>query len=956
MSASDKRLIEEALPLREISDEAAREKNIRHGHISTLHTWWARRPLVACRAAVLGSLIPDPSDGKERKRILDFLVKFCRWEASNDSKLIEEARRLIMEANGGQRPKVLDCFAGGGAIPLEATRLGCDSYALELNPVAILIELCTLVYPQRYGKPFEVSSKQSNIKGEKKMIVRNRLAFDVDRWGKWILQEARKDLKRFYPPDPDGKIPLAYLWARTVKCPNPNCGVSLPLIRQLWLADTEKRHIALKILPDKHKREVLFEVVEGKNIDFDPKQATMRLGSVECPVCKHPAKGTYLRTEASANRLGQQQIAIVLSEPDKHKKFYRVTSREDLNPFNEASAVLDKKTEAHRSKKDERLSLIPNEPISRPPERLASGDLAPFYVHLQVVNYGISTWGQLFNARQALALTTFAHLVQEVYANTQKETNDSEYAKAVTTYLALVLGRVADYSSNICRWHNTFEMIANTFARQAIPMVWDYAEVNPLERTVGAWLPMLEAGVRVIEKWSFGEPCDVKNGTATQLGFPDDYFDAIITDPPYYDAVPYSDLSDFFYVWLKRTIGFLYPPLFATPLSPKGEEIIKNSSLLRRAGKFSGENENGVKSSSFFEKQMTKALIEANRVLKPDGVLAIVFAHKTIGAWETLIGALLNAHFTITSSWPLHTEQRQRLRAHGSAALASSVWLICRKLRPNAGVRAWKSVQTELDKRVKNRLDYFLSQGIKGADALLSAIGPALEVFGKYERVEKITGDTVSIVEFLDKVREAVAHHALATVLSEQELGNVDAPTAFYVLWKWTFEPTVQNGKSANSSTKEKGNGNDIPVPYDDALKLARSVGADAEVLLKTYILKQEKENVVLLGPNERKHVPGLGETARDGTPPATIDMIHRSLNLWAGMEQAQLEEYLEKSGARNNETFWRVAQALSNLLPLQSKEKQLLDGLLARHAGGAEALRPHDTKSLDEFIKKEEK
>lgn len=258
-------------------------------------------------------------------------------------------------------------------------------------------------------------------------------------------------------------------------------------------------------------------------------------------------------------------------------------------------------------------------------------------------------------------------------------------------------------------------------------------------------------------------------------------------------------------------------------------------------------------------------------------------------------------------------------------------------------------MQTELDQRIRERLDFFLKEGIKGADALLSAIGPALEVFGRYQSVEKVTGEKVAIAEFLDKVREVVAHHALSTVLSEQELGNVDPPTAFYVLWKWTFEPTIQNGKLTNSGGK--GNGNHILVPFDDALKIARSVGADPEVLLKTHVLTQEKEYVRLLGPNERKHVCGLGEIARDGTPPATIDMIHRALNLWAAIEHSQLEEYLEKSGAKNNETFWRVAQALSNLLPLQSKEKQLLDGLLARHAGGAETVRPRELRSLDEFV-----
>jgi len=260
----------------------------------------------------------------------------------------------------------------------------------------------------------------------------------------------------------------------------------------------------------------------------------------------------------------------------------------------------------------------------------------------------------------------------------------------------------------------------------------------------------------------------------------------------------------------------------------------------------------------------------------------------------------------------------------------------------------------ELDQKVKERLDFFLREGIRGADALLSAIGPALEVFGRYGRVEKVTGEQVTIAEFLDKIREVVAHHALSTVLSEQRLGNVDAPTAFYVIWKWTFEPAVHNGKLGDSGDQGKGNGNHVLVLFDDALKIARSVGADPDILLKSQIMKKEKEYVRLLGPIERKHVSGLGEMTRDGTPPAIIDMIHRSLNLWATTEQAQLEEYLDKSGARSNETFWRVAQALSNLLPLLSKEKQLLDGLMVRHARESDIASPADVRPLEEFMKKE--
>jgi len=578
------------------------------------------------------------------------------------------------------------------------------------------------------------------------------------------------------------------------------------------------------------------------------------------------------------------------------------------------------------------LPAIPNEPISTDYDWV-----------LKPPMFGLSRWGDIFNPRQAVALVTFVRKVRDVYRAVLRETGDEEYAKVVTTYLALAVDRLVDKNATSCLWNSPGEKLEHVFGRQAIPMAWDYGELNPFSGQMGDWSSAVQWIAEVIEHCSrLSGLAYVLQSNAMSLPFESSFFDAVIIDPPYYDAVPYADLSDFFYVWLKRSVGDLYRDLFATPLTPKANELVQQSNKVTSAQK-------RIKDRNFYESGLTKSLSEINRVLKPGGVCVVAFAHKTIAAWEQLIGSILSSGFQVTASWPISTEMMARLRARSSAALASSVWLVCRKRRPEAGVASWKKVQTELDQRIRERLDFFLKEGIKGADALLSAIGPALEVFGRYQSVEKVTGEKVAIAEFLDKVREVVAHHALSTVLSEQELGNVDPPTAFYVLWKWTFEPTIQNGKLTNSGGK--GNGNHILVPFDDALKIARSVGADPEVLLKTHVLTQEKEYVRLLGPNERKHVCGLGEIARDGTPPATIDMIHRALNLWAAIEHSQLEEYLEKSGAKNNETFWRVAQALSNLLPLQSKEKQLLDGLLARHAGGAETVRPRELRSLDEFV-----
>lgn len=512
-------------------------------------------------------------------------------------------------------------------------------------------------------------------------------------------------------------------------------------------------------------------------------------------------------------------------------------------------------------------------------------------------------------------------------------------------------------------------------------MIWDYAEVNPFSGLTGAWKGAVQWITRVIEHCSGtgSLPAYVAQGTATNLSAVS-ATTAVITDPPYYDAVPYSDLSDFFYVWLKRSVGHLYPENFATLLTPKREEIIVNP-VYRL---------NGVKDKAFFESKMSEAFHEIHRALKPEGICAVVFAHKTTSAWEALISGLLNARLTVSASWPLRTEMAARLRARESAALASSAWLICRHRSIDAGIGAWKQVREELEQRVKERLDFFLSQGIKGADAFLSAIGPALEVFGRYERVEHITGETITVGEFLDTVREVVSWHALAKVMEGQELGAVDAPTAFYVLWKWTYEviePTpasasVENEEAEEISGEEEGEevnisagrstngpGGRIKVPFDDARKLAQAVGAEVDELMKHGgILQKDKEYVRLLGPEERGayffpqtpryrdhaaralvqpylaeelaprmsfsvngHARYAPEHPSHARPLTIIDGLHMAVRLWADHQQDLLNEFLEKSGMGSQEIFWRVAQSLSNLLPLQSREKQLLDGLLGR-------------------------
>jgi adenine-specific DNA methylase len=358
-----------------------------------------------------------------------------------------------------------------------------------------------------------------------------------------------------------------------------------------------------------------------------------------------------------------------------------------------------------------RLSLVPDEP-------LPSADTLGF----RVQRYGIQEWGQLFNPRQNLALAIFASQVQEVHKRVFNSTGSRDYARAVATYLALAVDRLADKCASLVIWNVYGEKVEHVFGRQALPMVWDYSEANPF-CSIG-WKGAMDWIARVIEHCieADGQPGVTRQGTVTDLSYDDIDFDIVLTDPPYYDAVPYADLSDFFYVWLRRSLNDLYPDLLRSPLVPKSAEIIQERS----------RHEDGAAAKAFYEREMTRAFREIHRILKPEGRCAVMFAHKTTSAWETLIGGLLEAKLVTTASWPLHTERPGRLRAQGSAALASSILLVCKKRVPDAGVGYYDQVRGDLEARIRERLDFFWCQGIRGSDFFIAAIGPALEVFGQY--------------------------------------------------------------------------------------------------------------------------------------------------------------------------------------------------------------------------------
>jgi len=889
MAKIDKRLIEVTFPVKEVSQISAKEKNIRHGHISTLHIWWARRPLASSRATNYAALVPAPQTPEEWEKKRQFIIELSKWENSLNYALLEKARKEIIEANGGKPPRILDPFAGGGSIPLEAMRLGCESHALEYNPVATLILKCTLEFPQKYGQPVKKKLKRELGYEEEKEVI--PLLEDLKKWGDWVLKEAKKEIGQFYPPDEDGSIPVGYIWARTIPCQNPSCRAQIPLMRQFWLA--KKEHIKVFLYPYVQGKTVEFKIVgtgyEEIPKDFDPEKGTVSRAIAVCPVCGSTVDDKTTRKLFQIGEAGQRMVAVVLHKPGEKGKRYRLATNKDLEIFNSAERYLEEKRA--KLKEEWGIEPVPDEPT---PEGKGRGAERAFSVR----NYGLNKFGDLFNSRQKLAVITFTEKVKLAYKKMIENDYEDNYAKAIASYLAMILSRETDFETDLCRWHPQWEFIPNTFARQALPMSWDYGELNPFSPILtGTFDSMFRQVLKSLEHISLTAknrskiPC-VKQASATDLPYPDEYFDAVFTDPPYYDNVPYSFLSDFFYVWLKRSIGDLYPELFMTPLTPKSKEIVAYS-----------HNEGGFEAGKrYFEEMLKKSFQEMARILKPNGIATIVYTHKSTSGWETLINSLLESGLVVTASWPIDTEMKKRMRAQESAALASSIYFVCRKMdRLETG---WlNEVKEEIKKHIHDKLDRLWEEGISGADYFVSAIGSSIEIFGKYKKVLDYEGNPIGADRLLEYVREIVTEYAVKKILHNGIAGQLSPLTRFYILWRWTYGEAALN--------------------FDEAKKLGQSSGIDISQQWNKGFIKKNKEFISILGPQDRK-LKELEDSEE------LIDVLHHVLLLWKDGKRAKIIQVLSETGFGLNEAFYRVAQAIAETLPNESKEKKLLEGFLS--------------------------
>jgi len=705
----------------------------------------------------------------------------------------------------------------------------------------------------------------------------NPLAEDVKRWGHWVLEEARKEIGHLYE-DPMGHKIVGYLWARTSKCVNPSCGAEMPLLKSYWLS--KKKVIYLHPIIDKQQKHVQFVIRQGLQEETNPNDATISRSSATCLVCGSHITADEIQEQGNKEGFGEKLVAIIYEVKGETGKRYREVSKQDISIYESVHDEISK-----------REITFPNDEL-------------PYLRSIfNVQIYGYDEWGKLFNNRQGLGLSVFANIICTSKFEMLSGRVTKDYADVIVTYLTMAFDRLVDQSATLVTWIYQIEAISHVFTRQALGMIWDYAESNMFNDGGGGFASGIGWVIRTIKKTS--QTADTSailhRGDAARLPYDNAKFDAVVTDPPYYDAVPYADLSDFFYVWMKQILGEIYPDIFATPLSPKSTEIVQ---IAERNPKYAH------KDKAFYEKQMTTSFSEMQRVSVSNGISVVVFAHKSTSAWETLINGLLGSDLVITASWPLNTERTMRLRAQNSGALASSIFIVCRPRNANLeGV--YDDVRTRIQARIRERLAFFWKEGIRGADFFISAIGPAVEVFGQYKTVRKLSGDVVTVAELLDIVQYEVADYALSQVMNGgASFGPFDAATRFYIMYRWSY------------------GGNKIE--FDDGMRMAMALGAEVDDLMRpNSILKKNGSSVQLLGPSDREKNEHLGEPGRDRMSAPLIDRAHRAALLWRSGQREELRRFVSENVGIEVEALRAVAQALVNVLPDGDKEKQLYEGFL---------------------------
>ncbi len=1047
------RLIEHAFPLKQASLDSVHEKTVRHGHISTLHIWPARRPLAACRAALIATLLPDPGTPEKRKELCEkiggkvtkklekkkmpngLIVErekevteggILHWGLETENKeLLDWFRDEIKKAYGGRSPKVLDPFAGGGAIPLEAMRLGCEATAVDINPVAWFILKCTLEYPQKLAgktlplpdfilqneefmnafykahphlvgrtKPTKRQLRDEEIKlwkthrEDNERIPKAALAWHVRAWGYWVFDKARRELAQYYPayaefepidklnPKPYEKQPIqlvplkddgtadiddlnsefsedylavksnprwiakptvAYLWARTVTC--KNCRVTVPLLKTRWLCKKDKKRVLLTMEPNTDNNGVILGIdsnvpVKGGNTaqkrEHDRRigAGTMSRSGAKCPCCPAIMTMEDIKLEGRAGRLGSMMTTVVV-DGQKGKEYRLPTSYEV-----QASVDVEK----------DLMVLFAQIPFGLPDEEIVEDAKRNTWC----VQYGLNRFYKLFTSRQLFTLGIFCRL-SRTFMDEVGKSQSSELGQAIFGYLVCMFDRLVNQSSALSRWNQGGEKIEGTFARFALPVVWDYAEVNPLGDTSGGYKSAFDWVTLVCDHLSTAESLSPSSTIYVQSSafLPIQDIDCILTDPPYYDAIGYSVLMDYFYVWLKRVsfgINKAFDVAFSERMAPKWNHEKNDGELIDDASRHEG---NKAISKAMYEEGMANVFKACHTALNINGRLVVVFAHKHPVAWETLVSAIIRAGFVVDGSWPIMTEMGTRTRALSGAALASSVWLICKK-RPIMAYPGWDTqVLEEMRQNIKERLREYWDAGIKGPDFVWAATGPALEAYSKHPVVKKANdpGKIMEVHEFLNLVRRMVVDFVVGRVLSGDKEGDaelaaadrLDEPTAYYLLHRNDFGlddapvgACILYAISCGISDKELASTWDLIsfTKGKSSDEYVEDVEFDADEEAAPTKVEEESGSKVKLKTWAQRKGRSLGYDAPGGRLVPLIDRVHRLMHLWKEGDSHKVDEYLDDNGLRRHELFRRLLQSLIELSSHNSEERSLLESL----------------------------
>ena len=999
-----KRLIEVAMPIKEISAESQRDKSIRHGHISTLHLWWARRPLPACRAVIFGSLVPDPLDDNcpqafkdavdellmnnshykpysdipytaaydpmednRRNRLIMFIGKFTdkcqnnmrngintpagdvitadsliKCENKDNAEILTIAQKLIwaayhsemreaswkqlsdafnakkeaihlaeeelytkvdrhledsstislkqklqaaIESFQNDMPAVFDPFAGGGAIPLEAARLGCRSYGNDINPVAHIIEKGSAELPQKYGKPIRYSMAEFKKKyGELGLIItkerygefvdnkvidiHNALSFDVEYYARLLLEQTEKELGGLYPKDANGNTAIAYYWARTAKCSNPTCGARVPLLRGFYLADTKSRSIYLK--PIIHGKQIDFEIVNGK-YEKNSLNEWNHHGTLTCPCCGSITPIATVKQESKTTGLTPRLLAIIADS--NTGKVYSIPNKETYDILNKPVTV------SYRPQ--EKMEVKNNRNFNTP-------------------GWGIDSYGQIFSDRQLLFLNTLINKFDLL----KEKLGTEDYYQALFVFLALWIDRIIIVNTTFGTYHTGGEKVEHVFGRQAIPMVFDFPESNPFCGKSGSAMNQIDWIIRYLEAESFSPFSALFSNASSgdKLQFGKKSLTAVVTDPPYYDAIAYADCSDFFYLWLKRTLGDIFPLNFSTPQTPKSEEC----TALKHHHKDSEEV-----AKKHFEDKLTQ-IFDAIEMQTSD-IVSIMFAHQSTEAWTTLCNSILGARMNITGSWPMDTEMTGALKTD-KGYLESSVTVACRPSE-RRGFADFKEVKKAIFDKVEKEVNALYELGFRGADLLTACFGQAVSEFGTYKVVEKADGSEVSVAELLDIARTSAFNALLKGVQGDEY-------TRFYIGW------LQMNGMGETD--------------FDDATKFTR-VGMQmnvSEIFAKKLLIRNGGKQHLATAAEH------LGSSISQGTHPedSLIDQVHMAMLTYEKGDRLLLLSLLHNIGAEDpNAPFWRLCASLKELLP-DCKDLESIEGLL----GNGDNLR-QESRDIDQ-------